>query len=139
MIDILKASISTTTSKKLVFLGAGTCSVFRVFTEDKVWGFTWNRQVQYPSSETFSCSNKKNYFVSNQQLPFFLSKSNSHLKVLFEQQNLEIYYIFKFFFVSANFISSFLRLLLIRVRTTVLSTCTSLSFKNFSIAERAEY
>ena len=83
-----------------------------------------------PSVKHFLAQIKKLFRIKSTIINV-LAKSNSLLNVSFEQKKLGIYYIFNLIFLSADFASSFLRLLSIRVRISR----TLFSFKNISIAE----
>lgn len=83
-----------------------------------------------PSVKHFLAQIKKLFRIKSTIINV-LAKSNSLLTVSFEQKKLGLYYIFNLIFLSADFVSSFLRSLSIRVRISR----TLFSFKNFSIAE----
>ena len=157
-------NISTTTSKTLAFLGAGTWPVFnfhrsqslrihlrqaslniskqnyfsaKTFTfvdlMRKIFLFEQENvllKFNVPSVKHFLAQIKKLFRIKSTIINV-LAKSSSLLNVSFEQKKLEIYYIFNLICLSADFVSSFLCSLLIRVRISR----TLFSFKNFSIAE----
>ena len=91
------------------------------------------RTFNVPSVKHFLAQIKKLFRIKSIIINV-LAKSSSLLNVSFEQKKLEIYYIFNLIFLSADFASSFLCSLLIRVRISR----TLFSFKNFSIAEWAK-